>query len=756
MGTISTDIQTDVIKAIEEMNKTHKERHTVVRSLWVGVLSRLHVLLIGPGGTGKSLICRDLVSRFDGANFFEVALDETTDPSQVFGPPDIKAMVEDGKTRRIPTGMLPEADVAYFDEYFNCLSGDAEVVAPDGSVVRLDEVATLPKTLASVQNGRIAQSEVLDFTGERAPEPTFTLALRSGRSITATADHQFLVHREGTLAWVRLDELRAGDRIATPARIDVFGDLALGGDLVDLLALHVADGSFSARKRPSGGALQYTKLDPALRDLFRTTVAAFGGEAVETDERSFRVRGDQSARDLVKAHCGLVTARDKRVPDVIFTAPRAEVAHFLGVLWSGDGTVQKLDTKQADISYATSSRRLARDVQHLLLRFGITSRLLSFESTNTNTGRIYDAYRVIVSKWDMERFRTEIGPFLVGAKRQRLDAAPDLSPSTSALRNHRYNEDIYLDTIEAIVDGGTQATYCFTTSDANFIANDVVVHNCNTPMLHSLRPILNERLFHNNGQPIKTPLKMAVMGTNKISADTDHAPDWDRVHIREDVKYVADRQNKADLMMDSITRRMLGFTEPTRTTISLSDLDTAYGEAMQLTVPDHVQEVFFDIQDELQGEHGIEISTRRVVEGMAAVLGNAWLNGHEEVKVGDLDILASMWWLTLDQRTDAKGVVLQATNPGEKEALAKLDDLEQQRQEFKNLADFDSVKQNAAGLQIYKNVKRLLNETKPLLDQANAAGTSTTRIKEVVSGCNKLMQTIQKDIFGIDEGDIAS
>lgn len=398
MGAISTDIQTNVIKAIDEMNDSHKERHTVVRSLWVGVISRLHVLLIGPGGTGKSYICRDLVDRILDATYFEVALDETTDPSQVFGPPDIKAMVEDGKTRRIPTGMLPEADVAYFDEYFNA----------------------------------------------------------------------------------------------------------------------------------------------------------------------------------------------------------------------------------------------------------------------------------------------------------------------------------------------------------------------NTPMLHSLRPILNERLFHNNGRPQKTPLKMAVMGTNKISADTDHAPDWDRVHIREDVRYVADRQNKADLVMDSITRRMLGFSAPSKTTLSLSDIETAYGEAMQLTVPDVTQETFFDIQDELQGEHGIEISTRRVVEGMAAVLGNAWLNGHEEVKVGDLDVLASMWWLTLDQRNDAKSVILAATNPGEKEALAKLEDLEQQRQEFKNLQDLDPVKQNAAGLQVYKNVKRLAAETKPLLDQAEAAGTSTARIKEVLGGCSKLMQTIQKDIFGIDEGDIAS
>jgi MoxR-like ATPase len=398
MGTITTDIQTNVIQAIAEMNESHKERHTVVRSLWVGMISRLHVLLIGPGGTGKSFICRDLVDRILDAVYFEVALDETTDPSQVFGPPDIKAMVEDGKTRRVTTGMLPEADVAYFDEYFNA----------------------------------------------------------------------------------------------------------------------------------------------------------------------------------------------------------------------------------------------------------------------------------------------------------------------------------------------------------------------NTPMLHSLRPSLNERLFHNNGKPIKTPLKMAVMGTNKITADTDHAPDWDRVHIREEVKYVADRQHKSELVLDSIIRRTLGYTQPERTQLSLSDIDIAYSEAMSLVVPEHVQDVMFDIQDELEGEHGIVISTRRVVEGMAAVLGNAWLNGHEEVTVGDLDILASMWWLQLDQRSDARQVILQATNPGEKEALEKLGDLEALRQELKNLSDLDAVKANAGGLHIYKNVKRLKAETEPLLEQATLAGTSTTRIKEVIGGCDKLMHTITKDIFGIEENDLTS
>ena len=388
---ITQSINQNVQNAIAEMTEAHKERHTVVKNLWVGLIGQLHVLLIGPGGTGKSFVCRDLTKRITGATYFEVALDETTDPSQVFGPPDIKAMVEDGKTRRITTGMLPDADVAYFDEYFNA----------------------------------------------------------------------------------------------------------------------------------------------------------------------------------------------------------------------------------------------------------------------------------------------------------------------------------------------------------------------NTPMLHSLRPPLNERLFHNNGTPIRIPLRMAVMGTNKLSADVDHAPDWDRIHIRDEVRYVADRQNRSDLVRDSILRKSRTFQEPTRSTISVEELDIAYEEAIRLHIPEPVEEMFYDIQEELEGEVGVVVSTRRVVEGMAGVLANAWVNGHDEVKTGDLDILASMWWVTLDQRDAVRQTILQAVNPGEKEALDMLNELDEQKRELNGVADLDPVKRSAQALQVHRNVKSIAARAGELMNKATEAGTGTARIQELVEKCQNTMNTIEQDIFGV-------
>src|SRR5205807_7340293 len=61
-------------------------------------------------------------------------------------------------------------------------------------------------------------------------------------------------------------------------------------------------------------------------------------------------------------------ARTKYVPARIFTLPREQLALFLKTLFSCDGSVYLNARGVAGLSYSTISRRLAEDVQHLLLR----------------------------------------------------------------------------------------------------------------------------------------------------------------------------------------------------------------------------------------------------------------------------------------------------------------------------------------------------------------------------------------------------
>jgi replicative DNA helicase len=68
-------------------------------------------------------------------------------------------------------------------------------------------------------------------------------------------------------------------------------------------------------------------------------------------------------------------AAEKTVPAPVFTLRREGVALFLNRLFATDGWATVLASGQAQVGYATVSERLARQLQHLLLRFGVIASL---------------------------------------------------------------------------------------------------------------------------------------------------------------------------------------------------------------------------------------------------------------------------------------------------------------------------------------------------------------------------------------------
>ena len=109
---------------LRELARTLEDRFLgrgeVVRLLLVCLVAGEHMLIVGPPGTAKSALLRHL-SRLVDARFFEYLLTRFSEPSEIFGPVDIKAF-RDGIYVRRTESMLPEAEIVFLDEIFKANS----------------------------------------------------------------------------------------------------------------------------------------------------------------------------------------------------------------------------------------------------------------------------------------------------------------------------------------------------------------------------------------------------------------------------------------------------------------------------------------------------------------------------------------------------------------------------------------------------------------------------------------------------------
>ncbi len=101
-------------------------------------------------------------------------------------------------------------------------------------------------------------------------------------------------------------------------------------------------------------------------------------------------------------------------PKEVFTLRNNNLAVILGRYWSGDGFIA---AEQNFTPYAaTSSLTLAKQLQHLLLRFGVVSRVTEKTFTYKEVRTGYTVH--IVGRRSVEKFLEHIAPHMVGRDRQ--------------------------------------------------------------------------------------------------------------------------------------------------------------------------------------------------------------------------------------------------------------------------------------------------------------------------------------------------
>jgi replicative DNA helicase len=209
----------------------------------------------------------------------------------------------------------------------------------------------------------------------------FRVRLTSGREVEATANHPFL-----TLdGWRPLSDLAPKSRVAIPRQVP--GPLhpqQMPEPEIIILAHMLGDGSF-VRNQP----IRYASVDEENLAAVREAAMHFGITAVRDYHPAARCtslrlpapyRLTHGRRNPIAAwldSMGLFGLRshEKFIPPRIFSLPNNQLALFLRHLWATDGSITVAKSGAVRVYYGTTSERLARDLQVLLLRFGIIARL---------------------------------------------------------------------------------------------------------------------------------------------------------------------------------------------------------------------------------------------------------------------------------------------------------------------------------------------------------------------------------------------
>src|SRR5262245_927026 len=104
----------------QELSSALIERDDEIDLILTALVANEHVLLVGPPGTAKSLLLDSLMKWTSGRRFTAL-LTKFSSPEELFGAISVQGLKED-RYRRITTGKLPEAHLAYLDEVFKASS----------------------------------------------------------------------------------------------------------------------------------------------------------------------------------------------------------------------------------------------------------------------------------------------------------------------------------------------------------------------------------------------------------------------------------------------------------------------------------------------------------------------------------------------------------------------------------------------------------------------------------------------------------
>jgi len=328
----------------------------------------------------------------------------------IYGYEDVKEgilyLLFGGTAKQLPDGINIRGDenVLLIGDP-GCLIGDERIVLGDGTIAKIQDLGQnhleeidVPVLIGS---GGAKRDVATRFHVYRN-QPTIEIVTESGKSIRGTYNHPLLavetVNRTLVRRWKRLDEFKIGDKVSVVTGFPCYvrSQVDAGFRPLPYNLGPKFRGRLPENVTPDLGAFLGYLLGDGWVQRYRVGFLVAEGEKdlleplCANAEKLFGIKPKVRERKLAGRKVLLYNAvigsqdvasnlsflREKRVPSLILKSGDKVVAQFLKWLYEADGTVFSSSRGCGAIGLKAKNIELLRDVQVLLLRFGIHSRII--------------------------------------------------------------------------------------------------------------------------------------------------------------------------------------------------------------------------------------------------------------------------------------------------------------------------------------------------------------------------------------------
>ncbi|MFH1240278.1 MAG: LAGLIDADG family homing endonuclease [Candidatus Diapherotrites archaeon] len=304
-----------------------------------------------------------------------------------------------------------------------CVSGDTEIYFSDGTIQKMQDFAEniFSKTEAVLLDDGFYADKTFDIPimdencrlikgqgariYKRKPNAMYEIRTATGKTMRVTNTHPLFVCKEGKVKAVRTENLKSGEFIATPRKVDVTGeDVKLQkGKKGKTNALHItapelldakvarfygymlAEG-YALKRKKATTHIRFTNNDDDIIEDFIKCANIFsikpkeinkeGAREIAHDSRELGNFFEENFPEL------MMKSSKKIISQKILRSKKEIVKEFLKAFIEGEGHISKRDRT---IEITSASENIADRLQALLLRFGIVSSKKEIMSCATNS-----------------------------------------------------------------------------------------------------------------------------------------------------------------------------------------------------------------------------------------------------------------------------------------------------------------------------------------------------------------------------------